>query len=643
MPVQLITLIIELIICTAGSILYLFLLTLFAGLRQRRVLEVILFQTGISVFLIFSGRLLELNAQISGAHYPFALQLGKVLFTAGAYFFPPLLVHTHIEYWRRRDQNVPGYLSGLSAVFYFGIALSLGCVALAAGGVLPSLAPIAVRITPLLPLWLPAALVVSVGFQIRFARCSAEATLRRLHFAFAIFLSALAVLSLVPGAASWPFLLVLLFPGAFLGYYFIRQRFLPFGVQRSLVYTVSAGFLALLYLTLVQRISEWLEPAIPGVATRSILIFLLVLFFVPIERVFSSYLDRAFRQQTVQLQRLAAEILNVARDGDLGRLLDFAESRIRGSLGLASVRIFVEDAPPRPPLPASARKEFRLPLSVGEQEVGSMTVASAGLSLSGGLIAALEYLAEHLPEAVDLCRLLNEKLALQRSLAERERLAQMGEMTARISHNLRNPLSSIKTLLQLQRENPELPASARSEIEMVLSEVERLTATLNQILEHARLVTEKGTVVQGTVDVAAHANRAVALRQPIAERQGISLTFRSAAESCMVQGREAALDAVLSNLIGNALEAVSAGGHIFVSVERRDTETTLLVEDDGPGVPPDLRNDIFRAFFTTKARGTGLGLSIVESRVREMGGTITCDSPARNGHGTRFVVSLRSA
>ena len=74
--------------------------------------------------------------------------------------------------------------------------------------------------------------------------------------------------------------------------------------------------------------------------------------------------------------------------------------------------------------------------------------------ISGETYAALEFLCEQLPAAFDLCRLIEEKLQLERELAERERLALVGQMAASISHNLKNPLGSIKTILQVQLESP---------------------------------------------------------------------------------------------------------------------------------------------------------------------------------------------
>src|SRR5258708_38510279 len=95
---------------------------------------------------------------------------------------------------------------------------------------------------------------------------------------------------------------------------------------------------------------------------------------------------------------------------------------------------------------------------------------------------------------MDMYQLIDEKVRMERELAERERLALLGQMAASISHNLKNPLGSIKTILQVQMENPELPASLRAETQIVLDEVGRLSAKLNQLLRFSRPAVRGGSV-----------------------------------------------------------------------------------------------------------------------------------------------------
>src|SRR5437899_12118302 len=127
---------------------------------------------------------------------------------------------------------------------------------------------------------------------------------------------------------------------------------------------------------------------------------------------------------------------------------------------------------------------------------GVLRVRAHGAMLSGETVAALEFLCEQLPGALDLCRVIEEKLGLERELAEREKLALVGQMPASISHNLKNPLGSMKTILQVQLENPELPESIRGETKLVLEEIGRLSTKLNQLLKFSRPAVRGGS---GTV------------------------------------------------------------------------------------------------------------------------------------------------
>ena len=291
--------------------------------------------------------------------------------------------------------------------------------------------------------------------------------------------------------------LLALLPSAVLIYLVQRFNFLQIGRQKNLVYAVSATFLALLYLSLVRRLSVWLEPELPPEATASILLFVLVIFFEPLQRLLGRRLQETAHREMDRVQRLTAQIQHEARGGDLNLLVKFIEGRVRDEFELATATLTLLDPskaelrPPSRPVavpvasPATASRLF----PVEQKAVGCVAVLRAephGAAISGETRAALEFLCEQLPGALDLCRLIEEKLRLERELAERERLALVGQMAASISHNLKNPLGSIKTILQVQMENPELPEALRGETKLVLDEIARLSAKLNQLLQFSR-------------------------------------------------------------------------------------------------------------------------------------------------------------
>ena len=238
-----------------------------------------------------------------------------------------------------------------------------------------------------------------------------------------------------------------------------------------------------------------------------------------------------------------------------------------------------------------------------------------------------------------MCRLIEEKLRLERELAERERLALVGQMAASISHNLKNPLGSMKTILQVQLENPELPDSIRGETRMVLEEIGRLSTKLNQLLQFSRPAVRGGNGA-ASCDLATVVEEVAGVLSHEAERRGLKLQTQVSAANGKVAITAEALNDIVSNLVVNALEATPRGGHVAIQALRAQKECHLLVEDDGPGIPAMLRERILRPFFTTKSQGTGLGLAIVARRVSEFGGKVDWESPVKDGKGTRFKVTL---
>jgi signal transduction histidine kinase len=214
-------------------------------------------------------------------------------------------------------------------------------------------------------------------------------------------------------------------------------------------------------------------------------------------------------------------------------------------------------------------------------------------------------------------------------------------MAASISHNLKNPLGSIKTILQVQMENPDLPPSMRAETKMVLDEIGRLSAKLSQLLQFSRPSVRGGTV-EATCDARVVIEEVLGVLRHEAERRGIVLDTQLPEPGVKLAAGAESVSDVVSNLLVNALEAATSGAHVRVSAAASNGECVLTVEDDGAGIAPAAREKLLQPFFTTKVHGTGLGLAIVARRVAEFHGRLDWESPLRDGRGTRFRVSLPS-
>src|SRR5216683_1234602 len=510
---------IRLIGYTAGTLLQLFWMVVILGYRRQRNFERVFFFLCLALFLFYAGSLLALNSQIHYLQPPMGLnQFAIVIISSGLCILPALLLHLHMEYAETRGMlRIKRWKWAVLLLFY------AACFHLAYHRI-PLLLqePHFDYLVPGSSLGEGFASVLAVAlawcaiWQWRFTTSAPDRPQRYFHATLLLFfaLSFLAVTSLHLGpfhletrtaeSFATSFALLPILPFTALIYLVQRHNFLQIGRQKNLLYAVSAMFLALLYLSLARRVGTWLEPLLPPEASASILLFVLVIFIEPLQRVLGRTLQETAQRAMDRVQRLTAEIQQEARQGNLRGLRCIIERRTKEEFELASAQLRFLDqsnAVLRPFSEEERRGAVRLspedhfPLRRGGQLVGVLHAEPHGAGFSGETRAALEFLCEQLPGALDLCRLLEEKLQLERELAERERLALVGQMAASISHNLKNPLGSMKTILQVQLENPELPESIRGETKMVLDEIGRLSTKLNQLLQFSRPAVRGGSAI----------------------------------------------------------------------------------------------------------------------------------------------------
>ena len=233
----------------------------------------------------------------------------------------------------------------------------------------------------------------------------------------------------------------------------------------------------------------------------------------------------------------------------------------------------------------------------------------------------------------------------ERDLVRSERLAAVGQMAAMITHEIRNPLSSIGLNTELLEEEfsgtANSPSEATQLCRAITTEVDRLTGITEEYLHFARL--PKVKLLREHVNPIL-VNLADFEREALAAR-GVELHLDLASDAPLVMADDAQLRQALLNLIRNAADALEeiGGGRVALRTRhRRDARSLeILVEDDGPGIAQELTACLFEPFFSTKEGGTGLGLAMTHQIVREHGGEIGVKS--RPGHGAAFTVTLPEA
>lgn len=246
-------------------------------------------------------------------------------------------------------------------------------------------------------------------------------------------------------------------------------------------------------------------------------------------------------------------------------------------------------------------------------------------------------------QAVELERQLAEKqralmasLERQRELElqalRQSRLAAMGEMAARLAHEVRNPLGGMELFTRLLIDELRVQPRARRLAEQIARGIEDLNHLVSNILEYGRM--PEPALAATSVD--AVLDDALMVVGP-ALSAGIQIERRGARGVRWPLDRSLVTQ-VLLNLLRNAGEAMGERGTLCVAVEEEPgRRLRIVVADSGPGVPAGSEATIFDPFFTTKERGTGLGLAVARSAVLAHGGDLTLEPSER---GARFVVSL---
>jgi signal transduction histidine kinase len=296
-----------------------------------------------------------------------------------------------------------------------------------------------------------------------------------------------------------------------------------------------------------------------------------------------------------------------------------------------------------PALLQSVRATYAVPVADRDRMTGLILLDTSPVpALSAPAEEQLLAAAMQVAMVLENSALLKAKLDLQAAVSRHAEMAQLGEMAARVAHEIKNPLSSIKTIIQVMQEDVAIREHYRRDLEMIRGEIDRLSASVNQLLGYARPTPEEIESV--------HLGSAVRSVEQFLSRDlenaGVKIENRVPDDVPRVAGTATRIREVLYNLVLNAVQAGGAGTTILFRAREGALEdgsesfVMLSVEDDGPGIPSEVQAKVFAPFFTTRQKGTGLGLAIVKRNVEQLGGNIALLSPIKGGKGTRFEIHL---
>jgi signal transduction histidine kinase/CheY-like chemotaxis protein len=229
---------------------------------------------------------------------------------------------------------------------------------------------------------------------------------------------------------------------------------------------------------------------------------------------------------------------------------------------------------------------------------------------------------------------LTEAKAIEAERRRLDRLAALGEMSAVVAHEIRNPIAGIAAGVEYLSKNTPEGSPHRDDMAMILGEIERVNRILEDILSVARPFQLKITT-QAMPDILEHVLHRY---QTTIDKKAICISRRFAPSLPRALLDRERMEQALTNLVLNAVEAMPAGGVLGVDLDANGDWMTVTISDTGPGISLDVQRRIFEPFFTTKARGTGLGLAVARRVIEEHGGTI--DVSSEIGRGTKFTVQL---
>lgn len=232
-----------------------------------------------------------------------------------------------------------------------------------------------------------------------------------------------------------------------------------------------------------------------------------------------------------------------------------------------------------------------------------------------------------------------------RQIEASRHMAAVGEFASQLSHEIRNPLTSLKLNLQrLERDvrGGRIPTDAARPVTISVREIERLDRVVRGVLALGR----SRSTARARCSIHAVLAEALEVVRAQLDRQGVAVEMACRAPRDTVWGDAEQLKAAFLNLLLNATEAMPEGGKLYIATEGRGGGVKsggairVRVADDGPGIPPDARDRIFQPFYTTKADGTGFGLPLALRVVEDHRGRLELEQRPTLGSGAELVVDL---
>ncbi len=690
--------IISLIGFILGTSLHIVLSILIVQRKQKTRSEIAFLFLVISVAMWhFGNAVSSFSFMLFGKGIPLLNLVADSISYAGIGFMPSLLLHTAVLFLFESKPQIKKNIQRLIIIAFYLPVIPFSVVIknfiLSEDTYLMVTASYYVK--PFV-VWLIIALFIAASISKWLARMVEEKEEQKFHLA--IFWSVIAITILIgftllfdgnklPYVGNYLVLISMLssiFPSIIFSYYVYRYNYMEFVLRRSVFYSFLTLILICLYYFGIKKLSKTLEHhyLVNAKILESVFVISLVFWFPILKERIQKLFRKLIFFRIADGEYLLNELSHVISTDPLvnfNKLLEYVVTSINKATAIKSTNLLLFKSE-RTQIIGDKKNEqivqsnlqhiiqffakgeyvvlnryetkdvsiinemrlldavFIFPIFVNRRLTGLLSLGRArrGIPITSDNLDQLMIIANEIGSAVEKSKIIEEKLLLERKIYESEKLSSLGRLSTSVAHEVKNPLSSIKAIVQVMREDLKNNEPLQEDLAIIVDEIDRLTKVVNQLLQFAKPTNE----VKTTVKIGDIINSTLVVLNHEAKQNKITISCQMPMDLPTITTDEGALKEVFFNLLHNAIQAMPSGGNININAHLQAYNNTIQVTiaDTGPGVPQESLQKIFEPFYTTKQAGTGLGLSIVKKKLEEMDATIHVENNGEKG--ASFVINF---
>ncbi|MGR3174127.1 MAG: two-component system sensor histidine kinase NtrB [Candidatus Scalindua sp.] len=683
-----------------GSILHTVLSILIIQRKNKKGSELVFLFLVISVAAWHYGNAISLfSIMLFGKNIPIINQLSSDFAYMGMGVMPSLLLHTAILFllesgWKIKKKIM---IITITIIYLPVIPLTLTAVRIIFfedAHVLTSMSPF---VKPFI-IWLLFSIFASAVISRILSAKVEEVEEQKFHFSIfwiLIFITILVAFTVLLEGRTIPYIgeymvlatmLSSIFPSIIFSYYVYRYNYMEFVLRRSVFYSFLAILVICFYYFGIRQLGKYLEfnYSVNAKVLEAVLIIALVYWFPKLKENVQGLMRRLFFKRIADSEYLLNDLSHqISADLliDLSLLLENIVESIKKATAVKNVNLILLKGGSTQVVGGgentlNARDEilntikyfdkgeiavldrheitdasiinemkrlemfFVFPIFKDRKLTGLLTLGKSrrGMRLPSDSLEQLMIIANQISSAMAKAELIQEKLQLERKMYENERLSSLGRLSTSVAHEVKNPLSSIKAIVQVLKEDSRNEAKTQKSLSIIVEEIDRLTKVVNQLLVFAKPQGDSKT----NVKISDLINKVLVVLRHEAKMNNIDIHLDVSNDLPLIMADEGSLTEVFFNIIHNAIQAMSEEGKLTISItyEQKDDSIRIVFEDNGPGISQEDIGKIFEPFYTTKQMGTGLGLAIVKKKLEEVRGLIHVES---EGSTTKFIVNIPSS